>query len=52
VGLTFLYAMSSSMIQGVGRDAARIVGKITARIESALPDSPAVSATPGGMRSQ
>lgn len=52
VGLTFLYAMSSSMIQGVGRDAARIVGKIAARIESALPDARAVPATPGGMPSQ
>ena len=31
VGLTFLYAMSSSMIHGVGRDAARIVKAITAR---------------------
>jgi putative flavoprotein involved in K+ transport len=31
VGLNFLYAMSSSMIHGVGRDAARIVGAITAR---------------------
>lgn len=28
VGLPFLHAMSSSMIQGVGRDAARIVGVI------------------------
>jgi putative flavoprotein involved in K+ transport len=39
VGLTFLYAMSSSMIHGVGRDAARIVRAIkarpgTARLES------------------
>ena len=39
VGLTFLYAMSSSMIHGVGRDAARIVKAIkarpgTARLES------------------
>jgi putative flavoprotein involved in K+ transport len=30
VGLTFLYAMSSSMIHGVGRDAARIVRAIGA----------------------
>jgi putative flavoprotein involved in K+ transport len=29
VGLPFLHAMSSSMIHGVGRDAARIVGVIT-----------------------
>jgi putative flavoprotein involved in K+ transport len=33
VGLTFLHAMSSSMIQGVGRDAARIVNTINRRIE-------------------
>jgi putative flavoprotein involved in K+ transport len=39
VGLTFLYAMSSSMIQGVGRDAARIVEAVTARIEPALSDA-------------
>lgn len=31
VGLPFLHAMSSSMIQGVGRDAARIVEAITTR---------------------
>ena len=31
VGLPFLHAMSSSMIHGVGRDAARIVGEISAR---------------------
>jgi putative flavoprotein involved in K+ transport len=31
VGLTFLYAMSSSMIHGVGRDAARIVEAVKAR---------------------
>ncbi|HKE96349.1 MAG TPA: NAD(P)/FAD-dependent oxidoreductase [Povalibacter sp.] len=32
VGLPFLHSMSSSMIHGVGRDAARIVGKIRVRI--------------------
>jgi putative flavoprotein involved in K+ transport len=32
VGLTFLYAMSSSMIHGVGRDAARIVKAVRARV--------------------
>ena len=32
VGLTFLYAMSSSMIHGVGRDAARIVEAIKVRL--------------------
>jgi putative flavoprotein involved in K+ transport len=31
VGLGFLFAMSSSMIHGVGRDAARIVGAVKAR---------------------
>ena len=31
VGLTFLYAMSSSMIHGVSRDAARIVKAIAGR---------------------
>jgi putative flavoprotein involved in K+ transport len=34
VGLTFLYAMSSSMVHGVGRDAARIVKAITARLRA------------------
>jgi len=32
IGLPFLHSMSSSMIHGVGRDAARIVGEITSRI--------------------
>jgi putative flavoprotein involved in K+ transport len=32
IGLTFLYAMSSSMIHGVGRDAARIVQAVKARL--------------------
>jgi putative flavoprotein involved in K+ transport len=32
VGLTFLYAVSSSMIHGVGRDAARIARRIEARV--------------------
>jgi putative flavoprotein involved in K+ transport len=31
VGLKFLYAFSSSMIHGVGRDARHVVGAITAR---------------------
>jgi putative flavoprotein involved in K+ transport len=31
VGLGFLFAMSSSMIHGVGRDAARIVAAVKAR---------------------
>jgi putative flavoprotein involved in K+ transport len=33
VGLHFLYSMSSTMIHGVGRDAARIVKKLAARRE-------------------
>lgn len=36
VGLPFLHAMSSSMIHGVGRDAARIVREIRARHEMAV----------------
>jgi putative flavoprotein involved in K+ transport len=35
VGLHFLYAMSSAMIHGVGRDAKRIVATIAARARSA-----------------
>ena len=35
VGLTFLYAMSSSMIHGVGRDAARIANAIKVRLGAA-----------------
>jgi len=34
VGLHFLYAMSSAMIHGVGRDARRIVETIAARARS------------------
>ena len=37
VGLTFLHAMSSSMIHGVSRDAARIVKVISARLGTARP---------------
>jgi putative flavoprotein involved in K+ transport len=37
VGLTFLYAASSSMIHGVGRDADRIAGAIAARARAAQP---------------
>jgi putative flavoprotein involved in K+ transport len=37
VGLHFLYAMSSAMIQGVGRDAAYIARHIAARVPSARP---------------
>ena len=37
VGLAFLYAMSSSMIHGVSRDAERIVTAIAARARSTAP---------------
>ena len=37
VGLHFLHAMSSSMIQGVGRDARRIAAHIAARGEARPP---------------
>ena len=36
VGLTFLYAMSSSMIHGVSRDAARIVKAIAMRLDAGV----------------
>jgi putative flavoprotein involved in K+ transport len=36
VGLTFLYAFSSAMIHGVGRDAARIADAIAARLVSGV----------------
>jgi putative flavoprotein involved in K+ transport len=35
VGAHFLYAMSSTMVHGVGRDAARIAGVIEKRCERA-----------------
>jgi putative flavoprotein involved in K+ transport len=38
VGLPFLYAFSSEMIQGVGRDAARISGAIAARAPASISD--------------
>jgi putative flavoprotein involved in K+ transport len=45
VGLEFLYSMSSAMIHGVGRDAARIVARIA---ERALPPGrPAIRAAAG-----
>jgi putative flavoprotein involved in K+ transport len=44
VGLGFLFAMSSSMIHGVGRDAARIVKAIRARIAADLGDRRAARA--------
>lgn len=46
VGLPFLYAMSSSMIHGVGRDAKRVVGVAAARARaSARAAAPATYAT-------
>jgi putative flavoprotein involved in K+ transport len=42
VGLHFLYAMSSTMIHGVGRDAARIATHVAARARAAGGPSPAV----------
>jgi putative flavoprotein involved in K+ transport len=35
VGLHFLYSMSSTMIHGVGRDAARIVSALANRVSTA-----------------
>jgi putative flavoprotein involved in K+ transport len=46
VGLTFLHAMSSSMIHGVGRDAARVVEAIKARAGSARVTSELDDAVP------
>ena len=40
VGRNFLYAMSSTMIQGVGRDAAHIAGTISARLRTAAANEP------------
>lgn len=37
VGLHFLYALSSAMVQGVGRDADRIAGVIAERVAAARP---------------
>jgi putative flavoprotein involved in K+ transport len=39
VGLHFLYALSSTMIHGVGRDAKRIAGVIDARSQPAVSES-------------
>jgi hypothetical protein len=36
VGLHFLYAMSSSMVQGVSRDASRVVSAMAGCTESAV----------------
>jgi putative flavoprotein involved in K+ transport len=46
VGLTFLYAASSSMIHGVGRDAAYIADRIASGARAG-PRGPAVGATAG-----
>jgi putative flavoprotein involved in K+ transport len=41
VGVHFLYAMSSSMIHGVGRDARFVAGAITRRLRTASAQRPA-----------
>ena len=41
VGLTFLYSLSSSMIHGVGRDAARIAAAVGERVRGLATGSPA-----------
>jgi len=46
VGLHFLYAMSSSMIHGVGRDAARIVNAIKTRRRMGLPRTAPLAVAP------
>jgi putative flavoprotein involved in K+ transport len=43
VGLHFLYALSSAMIHGVGRDAARIARTVAARARAAAPDAERVA---------
>ncbi len=40
VGLHFLYAMSSGMVQGVGRDAGYVVGVLAARVRAAAAARP------------
>jgi len=50
VGLTFLYAASSVMIHGVGRDARRIADAIAAHRAAALPHSAARRRQPGAAR--
>jgi putative flavoprotein involved in K+ transport len=42
VGLPFVHAMSSSMIHGVGREAARIVAQIRLRLDAGVVASPHV----------
>jgi putative flavoprotein involved in K+ transport len=51
VGLHFLYALSSEMIHGVGRDAARIAQVIAARSESRAADAEASFMTEAEARS-
>ncbi|HTM01983.1 MAG TPA: NAD(P)-binding domain-containing protein [Vicinamibacterales bacterium] len=46
VGLHFLYAFSSEMIHGVGRDADRIAGLVAARYHQRQSAAPAVGSTP------
>jgi putative flavoprotein involved in K+ transport len=52
VGLTFLFAMSSSMIHGVGRDAARIVRTISERLSAAPSKSTPLAVSPVGGQAQ
>jgi putative flavoprotein involved in K+ transport len=40
VGLHFLYSLSSEMIHGVGRDAARIAGAVAARARAGAGQAP------------
>jgi putative flavoprotein involved in K+ transport len=50
VGLAFLYALSSTMIQGVGRDAERISTAIKARVDAAAVQAGAAFPTAVGAR--
>jgi putative flavoprotein involved in K+ transport len=49
VGLHFLYAMSSTMIHGVGRDAARIVEAVAARAAEHTPSAVRPERTEAGL---
>lgn len=51
VGLPFLYSVSSHTVDGVGRDAARVVDHLVARDATRAPDGrPSLSASPGRER--
>jgi putative flavoprotein involved in K+ transport len=49
VGLHFLYAFSSTMIHGVGRDAERVAGVIAARARSDAPEARSLEEAPAGL---